>query len=168
MSAAEFQRMIQTGQISISKKGRVQASTLIPEYKKHLENNNEPMFKKGNQRVRNAKKIYGTDGELLADSKLEYKLKTWLDTNNIPYEFQQVFVLCETTKCLLTNKTIRSMTWKIDFVFPDKMLAIDAKGFVTEIAKLKYKVFKKLYPEWNIVFVKNIKELMYYLNEDKT
>ncbi len=159
-TAEEWRRMNETGQIKVGKKGRLQEVPLPEDYKAVLEKSKQPML---NKRVRNAQKVYDKDGKVLADSKLEYRLKSYLETLKIPFEFQRVFILCPKTKCKLTDKTIRPLTWKIDFVFNDRKLAIDAKGFVTEIAKIKYKVFKLTYPDWDIVFVKNINELKQYL-----
>lgn len=159
ITAKEFKRLLETGQIEIGKKGRLKETPLSPEYAHHLKKNNEPTLKTNNKRVNNAQKQYDSEGKCIADSKLELKVKTHLETLKIPFLFQVPFILTEKTKCNITGKTIRGCTWKIDFVFSERKLAIDAKGYVTEVAKLKYKFFKKIYPDWDIVFVKNINEI---------
>lgn len=149
-TAADFRKCLTTGEITVGKKGRLKEQELLPEFAKHLDN----------KKVKNATKVY--DGEKkVADSRFEHRCKLWLDNNGISYELQPKVILVPQTTDKLTGKTIRAVTWTLDFKVGD--IYIDAKGFVTDVAKLKFKVFSHLFPD-KIAFVKSIKELEEIIN----
>ena len=149
MTAAEFQQLHRTGVISTKGK-RIKTQELLPEYDKLLDN----------KKVKNATKVYEGDKKV-ADSKFEHRCKLWLDNNGIAYELQPKIILIPKSTDKISGKTIREVSWTLDFKVGD--IYIDAKGFVTDVAKLKFKVFNYLFPD-KLAFVKSIKELEQIIN----
>ena len=149
MTAAEFKELHRTGVIAVKGKKLV-AQQLLPEYEKML-----------NKKVKNATKVFHGDKKI-ADSKFEHRCKMWLDNNGIKYELQPKITLIPKTTDKICGATIRAVTWTLDFKVNDTY--IDAKGFVTDVAKLKFKVFNHLFPH-KIAFVKSIKELETIINQ---
>lgn len=49
------------------------------------------------------------------------------------------------------GKKIKHITWKPDFVFEDRKLIVDTKGFKTEAFKMKLKMFQLKYPEYTVL-----------------
>ena len=105
------------------------------------------------QKYGNAKVI--VDG-IKFDSKLE--AKTYQDLQYLVkakkiegLELQKTFVLQPSFKC--NGKTERAITYKADFYYKQdgKEYCIDAKGFRTEVFKIKRKMFLFKYP--HIVFI---------------
>lgn len=149
MTAAEFRELQRTGVI-IAKGKRIKQQELTPEYEKCLDN----------KKVKNATKVYEGDKKV-ADSRFEHRCKLWLDNNGIEYELQPKIILIPKSTDKISGKTIREVSWTLDFKVKD--IYIDAKGFVTDVAKLKFKVFNYLFPD-KIAFVKSIKELEQIIN----
>lgn len=149
MTAAEFRELQRTGVI-IAKGKHIKQQELTPEYEKCLDN----------KKVKNATKVYEGDKKV-ADSRFEHRCKLWLDNNGIEYELQPKIILIPKSTDKISGKTIREVSWTLDFKVKD--IYIDAKGFVTDVAKLKFKVFNYLFPD-KIVFVKSIEELKQIIN----
>lgn len=115
----------------------------------------EEIFKsRPNKKVIGATKVLGESGEVLADSRLEYSCKQIIEESGLEMEFQRSFDLLPTLK-KSNMKTLRKRVWKPDFTFERHRLVADAKGHITEIARLKIHLFLYLYPDWIVVILKN-------------
>ena len=109
-----------------------------------------------NKKVRNAVKSE-VDG-IKFDSNLERDFYFELVRLNIPFEFKHKFLLMEGFK--YGSETIRPMKWSPDFYFKDLYLIIDTKGFSTDMAKIKIKLFKNMVireklPIFTVLIIKN-------------
>jgi len=85
------------------------------------------------------------------DSKLESKrwgqLKLLLAAGHITdLELQKRFLLLSPTR--YQNRTIRAIHYKADFSYMENgdHVVEDVKGFVTDVFKIKYKLFIAMYP----------------------
>ena len=94
---------------------------------------------KVNKRVHNATKVL-LEGGIKADSKLEAYMYEKLKRAGIAFEFHYPFVLIE--RFTWRGETVRAIKWSVDFYFPWCKMAIDTKGFVTDKADLKIKIWK--------------------------
>ena len=107
-------------------------------------------------RVAGATKTYTING-IKCDSKLEAYMYDLLVRYNIKFVFQKKFVLQDTFR--YKTGVIRAITWTVDFVFEDLNIVMDTKGFATDVAKIKMKMFKKIYGDkYDLQIVKNKKE----------
>lgn len=107
-----------------------------------------------NKKVRGAKKVIGDSGEVLADSRLEYSCKLIIEESGLEMDFQRCFDLLPTIR-REGLPTLRKRIWKPDFTFEKHHVVADAKGHVTEVAKLKIHLFLYLYPDWDVVILRN-------------
>ncbi len=119
---------------------------------------------KGNRHVRGAKKVYDDKGNKLADSRWEYTCLQAIKGSGLWFEAQRKFLLLETRRSRGMAKTLRLRTWSPDFTFADHYIVADAKGFTTQIAKLKMHMFLDKYPEWDIYLLKNLNDLYNFIN----
>lgn len=142
LSAEEFRRLFAQSGGKMTAKGRPVID---------LESIYNP---KENKKVRGAVQVLGDDGQVLADSKFEYACKQIIEESGLEMDFQRSFDLLPTIR-REGLKTLRKRVWKPDFTFDRHRLVADAKGHITEIAKLKIHLFLYLYPEWKVVIFKN-------------
>ena len=108
-----------------------------------------------NARVKNAKKIQ--IGDVKFDSKLEGYAYQIFQGMGFTFEHQFPFVLQE--KCRFHGEAVREIKWITDFCFPEHKIVVDTKGYPTEIAKLKIKMFKFQHPNYTLFLPKNQKEV---------
>ena len=99
-----------------------------------------PVIKqKGNVRVRNATKVVHPDGTKF-HSRLEMYLYSQLKMLGVPHELQHRIVIRPLFPAPAgwgKTKNVYSMNWYVDFYFPWCKVLLDAKGFMTEVAKIK-------------------------------
>lgn len=95
-----------------------------------------------NKRVSNAKKTEVDN--ILFDSKLEANMYLALKNLHIPHERQHTIILQPQFKDT-DGKTVRAIKWIVDFYFPWCETILDTKGYATEVAKIKIKIFKNIY-----------------------
>jgi hypothetical protein len=130
------------------------------------------MAKKGfktnfNRKVRNAKKHYDENGVKIADSTWELSCKNTLLLHGIKFDFQKKFDLIPTIKRNWLKRTLAKRTWTPDFVFEDLKIVADAKGFITDMARIKIQLFAWLYPDWEVFLIKNKNDLQELLKKVK-
>lgn len=104
---------------------------------------------------------------IIFDSSLEVYFYKLLEINNLvdKVEIQKIFELQPKFKWF--NQTIRPITYEADFVFEDKKLLIETKGILEEKAKLKYKMFKYKYPDYQFYMPRNQKDCLEVIKEIK-
>lgn len=102
----------------------------------------------GNKRVHNATKVVMGDG-VKADSKLEAYMYGKLKGAGIEFEFKRRFELQE--GFTWRGEKVRKIEWVSDFYFGWCGLVLDTKGFVTEKAEIKLKLFKYRYRELELL-----------------
>lgn len=122
--------------------------------------------KKNNSRVKNA--TPNTYKGIEFKSKLERYCYEQLIKNNIPVEYEsEKITLLESFK--YNGETIRGITYKPDFV--GKNFIIECKGYFTEVARLKWKLFLnymlKNRPDWKVYIPMGIKQIDKVVNEIK-
>lgn len=142
LSAEEFKRLFAQSGGKMTAKGRPVID---------LESIYNP---KENKKVRGAVQVLGDDGRVLADSKFEYACKQIIEESGLEMDFQRSFDLLPTIR-RKSSQTLRKRVWKPDFTFEKYRIVADAKGHITEVAKLKIHLFLYLYPEWDVVIFKN-------------
>lgn len=118
-----------------------------------------------NKKVKNAKKVISPGGEVLADSKWEYHCKNELERHRIAFEFQKAFNLLPTVKT--KPNTLKKRKWTPDFVFAEHKIVADAKGHITEMARIKIHLFHIVYPDWEVVILKTKKDLSEFIDRMK-
>ena len=116
-------------------------------------------FDFSNKKVRNAKKHYDESGKKIADSTWELTCKNILTQHGISFQFQEKFDLIPTVKRSWLPRTLSRRTWSPDFVFPELKIVADAKGHITEMARIKVHLFCWLYPDWECYLIKTKKDL---------
>jgi hypothetical protein len=116
-----------------------------------------------NKHVRGATKVYDDQGNKLADSKWEHKCLIAIKESGLPYSLQQTFGLLDKRISKGMNKTLRKRTWTPDFVFEKHKIVADAKGWTTQIAKLKIHMFLDKYPDWDIYVLKDLNDLYNFI-----
>lgn len=133
MDSKQFRQMLADGRIVWNGKKYVSSASNLIQFEQP-----EKVKKKQNNRVKNANEhiING----IKFGSNLESYMYSLLTDYKIPFEFQYSFVLQE--KCTAFDQNIRKITWKSDFYLPEHKIVIDTKGYPTEIAKMKIKMFK--------------------------
>lgn len=99
-------------------------------------------------------------GDITFDSKLERGMHDLLVKFKIPFEFQKEIILQQP----FTNsrgKKIRAIKMYIDFFIPHegKALAVDTKGYATDVSKLKYKILDYMNGVDEIIWLRNKKEV---------
>ena len=118
----------------------------------------------GNRHVRGAKKVYDESGNKIADSRWEHTCLEALRSSGIPFDSQRRFKLLDKIRSKAMAKTLRSRTWTPDFTFEQYKIVADAKGFTTQVAKLKIHMFLDKYPEWDVVLLYNLNDLYNFIN----
>ncbi len=118
----------------------------------------------GNRHVKNAKKVYNESGQKIADSRWEHTCHEALKASDIPFEPQRKFILLEKIRSKWMGKTLRTRSWTPDFTFEQFKVVADAKGFTTQVAKLKMHLFLEKYAEWDIVLLYNLNDLYNFIN----
>ena len=108
-------------------------------------------------RVANAQKTLALDGTK-CDSKLEAYMYNRLKKFNIPFAFQRKYILQPKFKHDFDEKTTRAITWTPDFVFEWCDLVVDTKGYATDVAELKMKIFRYQHPDLRLETVQNKKQ----------
>ncbi len=96
----------------------------------------------GNKRVKNAKKTLAFDGTP-CDSKLEAYCYDCLQRAGIPFDFKHTIRLFPAIKSVINpvnDKSLRQVTWRIDFYFPWCNIIADTKGYATDTATMKIKI----------------------------
>lgn len=93
----------------------------------------------GNKKIRNAVKSE-VDG-IKFDSNLEKHMYGLLNGAGVTFMFQYEYLLQEKFKYGTEN--IRAITLTVDFFLPTKIMIIDTKGYMNDVAPLKYKMLKK-------------------------
>lgn len=151
LSAEQFQELFQKSGGKMTSKGRPIINLEV------LYGKPEKAFK-GNRKVMNAMKVVDQEGRVLADSRWEYMCKEILKECNVDFTFQQKFELLPTIR-RESLPTLRKRVWSPDFTFHRHKLVADAKGHITEVAKLKIHLFLYLYPEWDVVLLQNKNQL---------
>ena len=112
--------------------------------------------KYGNKKVRTAEHTY--------DSKREKRCHDLLRQFKVKHQFQVKFELQPSFKNP-SNTTVRSIYMVIDFVVPmgDKLYVIDVKGFITPMAKIKYKMLEwkltKMNKNYEVIFPRTDKQV---------
>ena len=74
-----------------------------------------------NRRVLNASKVKDAEGNVLADSKWEYRCKGEMDDAGLRYDFQRSFELLPTLRAENFG-TLRRRKWSPDFTFEEQDL----------------------------------------------
>jgi len=89
------------------------------------------------------------------DSQLECYFYKLLEINKIENKvvMQISFELQPSFKW--RGSTIRKMEYKTDFVFEDIKMVIECKGLLEEKARIKHKLFKYKYPQYNFLMPRN-------------
>ena len=105
-----------------------------------------PVGKYGNKKVT-------VDG-VKYDSKHEYKTHLWLQRKYPDHEIilQKRFLLLEGYKGL-DGKYVRPTTYIADFYIPALNLVFDAKGAVTQVARIKQKMFGLMHRNLQLIFL---------------
>ena len=142
----EFQEAMKTGIISIGRKGRLKSNNCDKNFLSMLDKekaliSKETVLKTNNvisgqnKKIKNARKCE-YDG-FKFDSTLELKFYKYLKVKGISFTQQVVYEVQEGFK--LEGKKIQAITWRPDFVFEG--FVVDTKGFMTEPARLRIKMF---------------------------
>lgn len=103
------------------------------------------------------------------DSKLEKYAFDQFKAFGLEFEYQKKYVLQEKFRDKLTDKMIRAITLKVDFVFKigGIFYFVDTKGWATDMSKVKYKMLGKIFQDQDneIVFLKRpaVKNYAIYL-----
>ena len=105
-----------------------------------------------NRKVRGAVKVI-MEGGIKADSKLEAYMHERLRGLGIEFEFHRWFELQEGFEW--RESKIRAIRWCVDFYFPWCDVVVDTKGFITEKADLKMKLFKYRYRRTMVLLPSN-------------
>ena len=142
MDVGKFRKLLQQGEV---KKGRL----VLPE--------NTPIE---NQKVKGATPVYDGSGKKVADSKLENRVRNIFLTQGLKFKQGIKYDIIPTIRRECIGRTLRKRTWMPDFVFEDVKTVVDAKGHITEIAKIKIQLFLHLYPDWNVYIVSNNTEAL--------
>lgn len=156
LSAEEFKALFAKAGNKMTAKGRpIIDLSLIKETAESLP--------KANRRVLNANKVVDLQGNVLADSKWEHRCKSVLEDAGLEFEFQRRFELLPTVRDKKTG-TLRARKWTPDFCFERFKIVADAKGYMTEMAKIKVHLFLHFYPEWDVYLLKNKSDLFTFIN----
>ena len=86
-----------------------------------------------NRKVRNARKVLSSGGQVLADSQWEYRCRQVIEESGLVFVFQRKFELLPTVRTEGLG-VLRKRTWTPDFTFEKEKVVADAKGFMTEMA----------------------------------
>lgn len=125
-------------------------------------------YKTQNRKVRNAQKQYDEHGKKIADSKWELTCLRKMQYEGIGnFEMWKEFDLLPTIRGEFLKRTLKKRTWTPDFVFDDLKIVADAKGHITEMARIKMQIFLWVYPEWEVYLIQNREELMNFIYKVK-
>jgi hypothetical protein len=108
-----------------------------------------------NKKVRNAKKQFDHNGEKIADSKWELQCLRMLEMAGLKPEKQRAFEILPTTRDRGLKRTLGKRSWHPDFTFDDLRIVADAKGWITEMARIKIQLFLFRYFQWEVYQLKN-------------
>lgn len=148
MTANEFRHAIKSGRIK-QEKGKLLFEEEI-EIKK-------------NKKVKGAKKYITIDG-FEAPSELEGKTYDHLKERGIKFNYQHKITLQPSFK--YQDKTIKAITWTIDFkIWIDKenYIFLDTKGYATQTALLKMKLFKYKFPHEVLIILRTLSEVKAFI-----
>jgi hypothetical protein len=109
-----------------------------------------------NRRVINAVRVVMPDG-VVADSKLEAYMYGKLLSAGIEFRYRPRVILQEGFKW--RGVSIRAIYWQPDFVFDWCDIVVDTKGYMTEVAGLKLKIWKHSHRESGLYLPKNRDEV---------
>ena len=112
-----------------------------------------------NKKVRGATKVYDEKGVKIADSKWEYTCMRMLETAGLKPEKQRRFEILPTIKDRGCKRTLSKRTWSPDFTFEDLKIVADAKGWTTEMARIKMHMFLDKYFLWEVYVLKTEKDV---------
>lgn len=159
LSAEDFRKLFTEGGSKVTAKGRP-VIDLLGLY------GSTDIIKKGNRKVMNATPVHDAQGNKLADSKWEYRCKNTMEDAGLKFEFQKKFLLLPTTR-QQGMRTLKKRTWAPDFVFEDHQIVADAKGHITEMARIKIQLFLYLYPGWKVYLIITPSDLFTFINQIK-
>lgn len=97
----------------------------------------------GNRKVRNAQKCE-RDG-VQYDSRTERHMGDLLTMHGIAFEFQKKYTVSEGFE--YNGKTVRPITYTVDFYLPFYDMAIDTKGVGTQQGRLRIKMLMRLFAD---------------------
>jgi hypothetical protein len=106
-----------------------------------------------------ATKVYDDQGNKIADSKWEHTCTRMLNMACVAFEPQRKFEILPTVRGRGSKNTLARRTWTPDFTFEDLKIVADAKGWVTEMAKIKIHLFLHIYPQWEVYSLKTPKDV---------
>jgi hypothetical protein len=108
-----------------------------------------------------------TYNNITFDSKLEEYFYKLLEINNLvdKVTLQKSFELQPSFKYF--KRTIRPITYEADFVFEDKKIIVETKGKLEEKARLKHKMFKYKYRDYQFFMPRNQKDCVEVIKQIK-
>lgn len=115
-----------------------------------------------NKRVKNAQKSIAQDGTP-TDSRLEAYMYDLLKSEGIPFFYHHRFVL--QPGFIQKGKKIREITWTADFYFEKLGMVVDTKGYSTEIATMKVKMFRYVYRDLDVRLLRTKLEVRAFIQE---
>ena len=174
LTAAEFSKLFKESGSKVSPKGRPIIDLEVkPEgsiktgYKTYIGTDGKSFVcEKTNRKVMNAVKVYDEQGVKQADSGWEYTCKQEMLNAGLEFEEQKKFLLLPTKK-RTGLPTLKMRSWTPDFTFEKYKIAADAKGYVTEMARIKIHMFLVMYPDWSVVLIKNKNDLNTFIHKLK-
>ncbi len=162
ISSKEFQKIFKESGGILNSKGRpIISPHLLDKGTKKVPAQAE------NRRVKNATKVFDSEGKKIADSKWELKCKVAMEQAGLKFEFQKKFLLLPTMRRKGLKRALSKKSWTADFVFEDLKIVADAKGFMTDVAPITIKLFCFRYPEYDIYILNNKTDLYNFINEIK-
>ena len=167
LTAEEFRRLLSDGSLRVGKKGRiievhgdgkpevvdgkVMPKGFFIDYGQTELKGIEVIERSGNRRVVGAKKTVMGDG-VVADSKLEAYMRQLLVDADIDFDYQGKVII--QPACVYYGRKIRPITWYPDFFLSKYNMFVDTKGYTTEVARLKIKMFKFCYDSSPLVLIR--------------
>ena len=112
-----------------------------------------------NKKVRNAKKHYDETGKLIAHSTWELQCLRMLQMVGLEPEQQRAFEILSKVRGRGLKRSLGKRTWSPDFTFDDLKIVADAKGWTTEMARIKIHLFLEKYNEWEVYILKTEKDV---------
>jgi len=117
-----------------------------------------------NRKVRNAKKQFDINGDKIADSKWELQCLEMLEAAGLRPEKQRAFEILPAISGRGLKRALNKRRWHPDFTFPELKVVADAKGWVTEIARVKIHIFMDKYPGWAVYQLKTREDVYSFID----
>lgn len=174
LSTDEFKKLFESSGRKMSSKGRPIIDLELKSegskktgYKTYIGTDGKSFVcEKTNRKVMNAVKVYDEQGVKQADSGWEYTCKQEMLNAGLEFEEQKKFFLLPTKK-RTGLPTLKMRSWTPDFTFEKHKIVADAKGYVTEMARIKIHLFLHLYYDWDVVLLSDKSNLFTFINKIK-